>query len=69
MRSMPECAASDNMPSEPVRIPVSSLSRVTQSAAITELSAAERFSALISAPGSSGGFDAILSGVAATLMS
>src|SRR5580693_8548509 len=40
MRSTPECAASESMPSEPVRIPVSSLSSVMAKAASTEESAA-----------------------------
>ena len=42
MRSMPEWAASDNMPSEPVRRPVTSLRRVMTAAAATEDSAARR---------------------------
>ncbi len=43
MRSMPEWAASESMPSEPVRRPVRSLSSVMTRAARTEKSAAERF--------------------------
>jgi len=42
MRSMPECAASESIPSEPVRSPVMSLKRVTARAAKTEKSAVER---------------------------
>lgn len=42
MRSMPEWADSDNMPSEPVRMPVSSLRSVMTAAASTENSAAVR---------------------------
>ena len=42
MRSMPEWAASESMPSEPVRRPVRSLSSVMAKAASTEKSAAER---------------------------
>ena len=42
MRSMPEWAASESMPSEPVIRPVKSLKRVTAKAAKTEKSAAER---------------------------
>ena len=45
MRSMEECAASDNMPSEPVRSPVMSLSSVISEAAKTEKIAAERLAA------------------------
>ncbi len=45
MRSMPEWAASESMPSEPVRMPVTSLSRVMARAARTEKRAAVRFSA------------------------
>src|ERR1035441_4169814 len=45
MRSMAEWADSLNMPSEPVRMPVSSLSSVTMPAAMTEKTAAERLTA------------------------
>jgi hypothetical protein len=45
MRSMPECADSDNMPSEPVTMPVMSLSTVMTDAASTEKIAAERLAA------------------------
>src|SRR5665213_1120658 len=46
MRSIAECAASDNMPREPVRIPVRNLSSVMAAAASTEESAAERLASL-----------------------
>ena len=45
MRSMAECAASDNMPSEPVSRPVASLSSVMPAAADTERTAAVRLRA------------------------
>src|ERR1700722_20929587 len=45
MRSMVEWAASESMPSEPVKMPVTSLSRVMARAATTETRAAVRFSA------------------------
>jgi hypothetical protein len=45
MRSMVEWAASESMPSEPVKRPVTSLSRVMARAAQTETKAAVRFSA------------------------
>src|ERR1035438_10294567 len=45
MRSMAEWAASLNMPSEPVRMPVSNLSSATMPAAMTEKIAAERLAA------------------------
>src|SRR5271156_1266355 len=45
MRSTPEWAASESMPSEPVIRPTTSLSVVITLAAATERNAAERFSA------------------------
>lgn len=54
MRSMPECAASENMPSEPVRTPVTSLSSVMPRAAISEESAAARLAVLASLAGATG---------------
>src|SRR5690348_16077198 len=45
-RSMPECAASDNMPSDPVSRPATSLSTAMDAAAVTERAAADFFSAV-----------------------
>jgi hypothetical protein len=45
IRSIPECAASLNMPSDPLSTPVSSFSSVIASAASTDDSAADRLAA------------------------
>src|SRR5690349_7116338 len=51
-RSMPEWAASESIPSEPVKRPVRSLSSVMMSAAKTDSSAAERLAACVCAASS-----------------
>jgi hypothetical protein len=53
MRSMKECAASESMPTEPVRRPVRSLSRVMPRAAKAEDCAAERLAFELAAVGMS----------------
>src|SRR6185437_13420427 len=51
-RSMPEWAASESMPREPVKMPVINLSSVMMSAAKTDSSAAERLAACVCATSS-----------------
>src|SRR5665213_911228 len=58
-RSMPEWAASESIPREPVMTPVSSLSSVMMSAAKTDSRAAERFAAWVRAASSGGAMEAI----------